>query len=323
MLKVIQEKFSKRILFDLASRYDADNESITFCGGYESAVYSFRNNNHEYILKITLGKVKDIREVEAELEFVNYLYNKGFSVSNAICSHNGELIETEKCDDDFFYARCYAKASGVYISNMCNMSLLNRWGQTMGRLHKLSKQFVPSDGFYCKQWYENPRLKNKHWDREVIERVEEVTNHIGSLKSNKENYGITHNDLHQENFFINNGRLTVIDFDDLGYSWFMYDIAVVLYQVIYRNVFAQQDPDFNRRFFHTFIEGYSKENRIDDDLMLELPYFLQLRHIILYSAYCEDVDFQHIQKYEERLLLKFHRDICNRKNLIDFEKLFK
>ena len=321
MLKVIQDELSDKILCEFAKRYGVDEGVLKFYGGFESAVYSFQKSNDEYILKITLGKVKDMREVAGEIEFVNYLYNNGFSVSNVIYSQKGNLIEMIECDDDYLYARCYSKARGYHIANQWSMSLFDKWGQTMGRLHKLSKQFIPSQKFFSTHWNENPRLKNFHWKEEIIDSVKEVTEYLQSIARTSDNYGLVHNDFHQEYFFINNNQLTVIDFDDLGYSWYVNDIAIVLYQVIYQNVFAQQDVDFNRHFFHSFMEGYSMENCIDENWLHQLPYFLRLRHIILYSAYCQRVDFDHMERYEERILLKFYRDICNRKELINFSHL--
>lgn len=321
MIRVIQDKLSNSIIYKLAKRYGLEEETLVPCGGYESAVYSFRRCSDEYILKITMGKVKDIREVAGEIEFVNYLYENGFGVSNVIRSLNGNYIERIDLEDDYFYARCYSKAKGYHITSKWSMALFNTWGETMGKLHRLSKNFVPSSNFFGAKWNENPRLNNVCWDEDIRKRVKELTSYLQSLEQNRDNYGIVHNDFHQDNFFINNFGITVIDFDDLGYSWYINDIAVVLYQVIYQNIFSQQDENFGREFFQCFMEGYNKESVVDDSMIVQLPYFLRLRHIILYSAYYQTVDIEHLEKYEERILLKYYRDINNSKELIDFSSL--
>ena len=41
-------------------------------------------------------------------------------------------------------------------------------------------------------------------------------------------WGLIHADLRPSNIMIDDGRLTVIDFDDSGFSWFMYDFASAL-----------------------------------------------------------------------------------------------
>nr|WP_295680146.1 phosphotransferase [uncultured Lachnoclostridium sp.] len=322
MLKIIQDKLSDNILCEFGKRYGAIEGSLKPCGGNEAAVYSFQKSNDEYIMKITHNTIKDKIEVAGEIEFVNYLYDNGAKVSNVINSHKGNLIEIIDDDDGYLYARCYSKARGYRITDQWSTSLFTKWGQTMGKLHKLSKQFQPSQYFYCPHWNKNKRLNNFLWKQEaIIDSVNEVTNYLQSLPRSNDNYGVVHNDFHQDNFLIDDNQLTVFDFDDMGYSWYINDISIVLYYSIYQNAFMKQEKDFMRRFFNSFMEGYSKENYIERDWFSQIPYFLRLRHIILYSAYCQLVDFDNLEKYEERLLLKFRRDIHNKRELIDISHL--
>jgi Ser/Thr protein kinase RdoA (MazF antagonist) len=41
-------------------------------------------------------------------------------------------------------------------------------------------------------------------------------------------FGLIHGDLHQENYLFHNGRVGAIDFDDCGYGYYTYDLAVTL-----------------------------------------------------------------------------------------------
>jgi len=322
MLKKVQDKLSDNILCEFGKRYGAVEGSLKPCGGFECAVYSFQKSNDEYIMKITHNTIKDKIEVDAEIEFVNYLYDNGFKVSNVVASQKGNLIEIIDDDDGYLYARCYSKARGYRITDQWSTSLFMKWGQAMGKLHQLSKQFGPSPEFNCPHWYENKRIKDFTWKQEeIIDSVNEVTKYLQSLPRSNGNYGLIHNDFHQNNFLIDHDQLTVFDFDDLEYSWYVNDISNVLYYSIYQNAFMRQDKDFTQRFFYSFMEGYSKENGIEQDWLRQIPYFLRLRHIILYSAYCQLVDFDHIEKYEERILLKFCRDIKNKRELVDMTHL--
>jgi len=45
---------------------------------------------------------------------------------------------------------------------------------------------------------------------------------------------LIHTDVHAGNFFVDDGRITVFDFDDSSYQWFASDIAIALYYTIWR-----------------------------------------------------------------------------------------
>jgi Ser/Thr protein kinase RdoA (MazF antagonist) len=56
--------------------------------------------------------------------------------------------------------------------------------------------------------------------------------HLRSLPTPVDGYGLLHTDLHHGNFFVDEGRITAFDFDDIGYNWFASDIAVLLLRAI-------------------------------------------------------------------------------------------
>jgi Ser/Thr protein kinase RdoA (MazF antagonist) len=50
-----------------------------------------------------------------------------------------------------------------------------------------------------------------------------------------ETFGLMHGDLNQWNYFFQRGEVRVIDFDDCGYGYHLYDLAVTLSEVNYRS----------------------------------------------------------------------------------------
>ena len=48
------------------------------------------------------------------------------------------------------------------------------------------------------------------------------------LGTEGDRFGLIHGDLHQENYFFRDGVVCAIDFDDCGWGWFAYDLAVPL-----------------------------------------------------------------------------------------------
>lgn len=55
---------------------------------------------------------------------------------------------------------------------------------------------------------------------------------LGGLPTTPERFGLIHADLHLGNLMAEGDELTVIDFDDAGHGWFVYELAVALHPVL-------------------------------------------------------------------------------------------
>jgi len=88
------------------------------------------------------------------------------------------------------------------------------------------------------------------------------------------------------------GNITLFDFDDCVYGWFIYDIAMALF---YAAPFdSSESPNFAREFMPHFMRGYRRENQLDNAWLQELPYFLKLREIELYAIIHRSFDVSHL-----------------------------
>jgi Ser/Thr protein kinase RdoA (MazF antagonist) len=82
-------------------------------------------------------------------------------------------------------------------------------------------------------------------------------------------YSLIHADLHPRNVLINGTHTAVIDFDDSGFGWHQYDLAVAL-------VAYQQHPAFPA-FRDACIAGYRSVRAITENDLALLPMFLLIR----------------------------------------------
>jgi Ser/Thr protein kinase RdoA (MazF antagonist) len=84
-------------------------------------------------------------------------------------------------------------------------------------------------------------------------------------------FSLIHADLHPHNVLIDGARAAVIDFDDSGFGWHQYDLAVAL-------VAYHDHPDFGM-FRDACIAGYRSVRTISDADLALLPMFLLIREM--------------------------------------------
>ena len=86
-------------------------------------------------------------------------------------------------------------------------------------------------------------------------------------------YSLIHADLHPHNLLINGDQLHVIDFDDSGFGWHQYELAVALD--------AYRKPPHFGVARDALIAGYRSERAISDVAIELLPMFLLIRSLAL------------------------------------------
>jgi Ser/Thr protein kinase RdoA (MazF antagonist) len=86
-------------------------------------------------------------------------------------------------------------------------------------------------------------------------------------------YSLIHADLHTWNLLENRGQLHVIDFDDAGFGWHQYELAVALTDL-------QDSPHFDA-VRDALIAGYRSERPLSDAAIDLLPIFLLVRSLAL------------------------------------------
>lgn len=79
--------------------------------------------------------------------------------------------------------------------------------------------------------------------------------------------------------------LTIFDFDDAAYNYFIHDLAMVLYySVLFTPWTAEEKTEFARKQLQVLRKGYEYEHRLADSWYESLPLFLRLRDVGLYST---------------------------------------
>jgi hypothetical protein len=137
---------------------------------------------------------------------------------------------------------------------------LRRLGSVMARLHNHASQWCPPAGFARIRWdwetffgdtmvYEGINAADA-WDlipadlRRKFDRVASGMQRVMTqLGDGADQVGLIHADLHLDNALFWRDDVRIIDFDDCGFGYWLYDIAVPLWELRHRRLDAR--PLFN------------------------------------------------------------------------------
>jgi Ser/Thr protein kinase RdoA (MazF antagonist) len=304
----IAERYNDDILHEAMQRFGIAKDRLRLLDGFESFLYEFQRDDGDFILRVGHSLRRTPEMIAGEVDWINFLATGGAGAARAILSQDGKLVEA--VDDgrgSQFLATAFVKArGGPPRREMWNETFFEAYGRLLGRMHALSKTYTPGSPTWRRpEWDSDGNMTIKAHlspeEREIRVRFETLMQHLQALPKDRESYGLIHQDAHTGNLFVDEHyQITLFDFDDCVYSWFIYDIAMVFF---YGLMGHEDDPAFIERFCRSFFRGYRGENLLAPHWLAELPHFLKLREIDLYAQIlfsfggAENVDHPWCQNY--------------------------
>ncbi|TCJ00999.1 aminoglycoside phosphotransferase [Cytobacillus praedii] len=259
-------------------------------GGRNIVYICEKEGSKSKILRISYLNDRHLEDYLGELEYIKYLFNHGGSVSNVISSLNGNILEKVSFNGNTFFVSLFENAKGKrlvennfkYREGAEITEYYYNCGKVLGKLHQLSKEYTPVHSRY--NFFDK---YNENYIDELIPDTlsllkTKLKEHIKTLKNlsrNRENFGMVHFDYNDGNYSIDfdNGQITVYDFDNSCFSFYMFDLAS-----LWTNGFGwiQFEPDpikrrkFMEDYFKIALDGYRSETEIDEYLLDKLPVFI-------------------------------------------------
>ena len=304
-------RFNNSILQEAMRRYGIPEEQIRPLDAFESFIYEFEREGEGYILRIGHSLRKSEALIRGEVDWINYLARGGVSVARAISSESGKLVEAiDDAQGGQFLVTAFVRAAGQPPWDAgWTPSRYENYGRLLGKMHALAVDYQPDLSCKRPEWDDLSmkfvELYLPESEIIVLQKYRSLLKHIYSLPKNRASYGLIHQDAHQNNFFMDtDGSLTLFDFDDCAYSWFINDIAIVLFYISMdaENLGFPTVTAFTQEFMTHFLRGYRQAYALNKDWLTEIPQFLKLRELELYAVVHRDFD---IQGAEHRSLESF------------------
>ena len=294
-------RFNDSILQEAMQRYGIAIDQIKPLDAFESFIYEFEREGAGYILRIGHSFRKSEALIRGEVDWINYLARGKVSVARAIPSKSGQLVESIADDQGGqFLVTAFVKAKGQRPWEAgWTPARYENYGRLLGKMHALAVDYQPVPAWRRPEW-EDVSLQfidSYLPETEVIahQKYQSLLKHIYSLPKDQASYGLIHQDAHQNNFLMDaDDTLTLFDFDDCAYSWFINDIAIVLF---YISMDAEEfgfpsAASFTHEFMTHFLRGHRQAYTLDPAWLKEIPSFLKLRELELYAVIHRDFNIK-------------------------------
>lgn len=273
------------------------------CGPCELKLIKFRENavfsaltrsGERYAVRVHRAGYHTDAELRSELEWMFALQASGFDVPQIVRCRGGEpfiairhegVPETRQIDLFRWIAGVQLGSVGENAStDTADMArIFHTVGVLAAQLHNHGESWERPADFTRHAWDaeglvgEQP-FWGRFWDlaalstdeREMIITARNRLRHdLAVLDRSPAVYGLIHADFAPENLLVDGDCIRVLDFDDAGFGWHLFEIATSLYFHIGQPHFAAVRE--------AMIAGYRTRRRLSDEHLALLPMFLAAR----------------------------------------------
>lgn len=156
-------------------------------------------------------------------------------------------------------------------------------GALAARLHNQGESWQPPSQFERHAWDSEGLLGDdplwgKFWQHPLLSDAQRklvlkarlvLQLLLKQLGQGSDCYGLIHADFLPENILLEDGNLSLIDFDDCGYGWYLFEMATSLFPKI-------SEPYFDD-LQQSYVDGYRSERELSAEDVEIFPAFLLLR----------------------------------------------
>ena len=248
-------------------------------------------SGHRYALRVHRPGYRTVAQIESELQWVDALREDGaVDTCVPVPAPGGERVVT-------------VSVEGLGTRNLVLFEWLpgvapdpdgaaviagfRTLGAVSARMHAHARAWQPPPGFARPAWdHERTLGAGGHWgrwqdglgigpeERRLLDRLDAaIAARLEAYGQASDRFGLVHADIRLANLLVDGDDVRVIDFDDCGFAWFMYDFATT--------VSFMEDHPRVPELRDAWLEGYRSVARLDTADEAELDTFVMLRRLLL------------------------------------------
>ena len=256
---------------------DGDATCVLFNRGV-SDTYLVSSEHMQFALRIYRANWRSDAAILAEIEALQHLSGKGIEVAMPVRRKDGGWITALQAPEGRRRAVLFHWISGR-APRYTQVQHGERYGELLANVHSATEDLPINESrplmnleylLHIPMNKIKPRLRGRLMVAQLEELCLRIMPHLKEVEQHLGDWGFCHGDIYPNNACINNGRLTLFDFDFCGWGWRVYDLATYRWEARRQGV--------ERVAWQPFIQAYCRIRPAAAEWLKFVGLFMILRH---------------------------------------------
>jgi len=294
---------------DALGSFPVDAENVELVSWSENVTFrvSVRDSDTDYVLRLHRPGYTPIEELESEQVWVSALKETGVAVPHSLATRQGgryTLVGIPGTTERRYAGMATWQQGAPLRDFLENCSdgrererVFRRFGEIAATFHNQSTAWLAPTGFvrrrlgldellgeepFWGRFWEYPDLTGAE-QKLLLRAKARMRDSLAEYGETPDNFSLIHADFTPDNIIYDGHDLAVIDFDDSGFGWHMYDIASALIE-------CRFDKDFEASQA-ALLAGYRERRPLSNRDVDRLPDFLLVRGMAVIGWYLQRPEY--------------------------------
>ena len=278
----------------------------------ENATYRADAPRGSFAVRVHRPGYRTREMIRSEIAWMEALAGAGVATPRAARSVEGDVVVALPTDAGERHVSVLTWEAGEPLTESDDMDDWRALGRLMAEVRVHGATWGRPDWFTRPSWDAEGMVgATPHWGDPValglwddetralmIATRDRVRERLVAFGTDAERYGLVHADLAFANVLRRPGDSPVlIDFDDCGWSWYLWELAVVLTPFDGTDGYAPR--------LDALVDGYRSRWALPDEDLAELPTFVLARRLVTLGWVFTHAETEHAARQRERRIATF------------------
>lgn len=297
---------------EAAAAFALEVEDLQLLSHSENIVLAVLDvNGRKWAMRFHRPGYNTVAELQSEVRFLESLREFGVAVPHARPADNGPHYVPIDVDGVVHQVGVIGWVAGEPIGGplaAAGPEMVDHYrgiGELAARIRQHAEQWHAPQGFVRRRWDaagllgESP-LWGRFWEVDLLSREQQALFSeardrlravLEGVPLDLDHFGLIHADLHLGNVMADGDALTVIDFDDSGYGYYMHELAVALYPMVGDDLFGPA--------LDALLEGYRRVVPLADADVELIDHFLVVRSLMIIGWLADRPEVPYYEQFDE------------------------